>query len=233
MRKICFFSLVLFFLTTFCYSQNKYYVAPWLQKLFLNFNVLYDYEKASSTESGFNIEANNMLFEIALGYDFGRIVPRISFDIGLPLYGAVNFTDGSRGLVETMDTRNLKLGLEAGFKPVETQRFDVIIPLGILFSWTTYEQKNPSYVQSVPYDRVWDYSYINLFSGIDAIFQINKHFKIGLFSRIWFPIKKEWEYKEVLRGNYIWTNTGSDTYSIKYGVDVLNYSIGIGVSANL
>jgi hypothetical protein len=67
--------LGLFFLwlTTFCYSQNKYYVAPWAQKLFLGVNIFYDYEKLT-TEDEFIIESDNMLFEIAFGYDFGRIV---------------------------------------------------------------------------------------------------------------------------------------------------------------
>jgi hypothetical protein len=232
MRKICLAGLIMIGLTVHCYSQNRYYIAPWIQKLFLGFNVLYDYEKLSS-ESDFNIESNNMLFEIALGYDFDRVVPRFSFDIGFPLYGIVGFIDGDRSLNKVMDTKNLKLGLEVGIKPVKTQKFNIIIPLGILFCWTTYEQKNPSYAHGYPYDRIWDYNYIKLFSGINATFQLNKHFKIGLFSRIGFPVKKEEEYKETLRGNYIWTSTNSSTRSVKGDIDVLNFTIGVGVLANL
>ena len=180
MRKVYIFSLILFAVTTYCYAQNRYYIAPWAQKLFLGFNIIYDYEKLS-TEDNFNITSNNVLFETTLGYDFGRIVPRIFFDIGLPLYGVVGFNNGDASLTETMDTRNLKLGLEVGIKPIKTQRFDLVIPLGILFCWTTYEQKNPSYTSGHPYDRIWDYNYINLFSGVNETVQLNRHFKIGLF----------------------------------------------------
>jgi hypothetical protein len=231
MRKICFLGLILFGLTVFCYSQTRYYVEPWAQKIFLGFNVLYDYEKLARDD--FNIESDNLLFEMALGYDFGRIVPRVSFNVGLPLYGVVGFTDVDKSLKEIMDTQNFKLGLEVGIKPIKTQIFDLIIPLGILFCWTTYEQKNPSYASGHPYDRIWDYNYINLFSGVNATFKLNNHFKLGIFSKIGFPIKKEEEYKETLRGNYIWSSTKSSTRSIKSDIDVLNFSIGIGILANL
>jgi hypothetical protein len=235
MRKIYSLGLILFGLTTFCYSQNRYYVAPWAQKIFLGLNVLYDYEKLTA-EDDFNIRSNNMLFEIALGYDFGIIVPRISFDIGLPLYGVVGFADGNANLTETMDTKNLKFGLEVGIKPIKpikTQRFDLVIPLGILFCWTTYEQKNPSYASGHPYDRIWGYNYINLCLGINAIFKLNNHFKLGIFSRIGLPVKKEEEYKETLRGNYIWISSNSSTRSVKSDIDILNFSIGIGILANM
>jgi hypothetical protein len=232
MRKTYFLVLILFGLTTFCYSQNRYYVTPWVQRIFLGFNILYDYEKLSA-EDDFNIESNNMLFEIALGYDFGRIVPRIFFDIGLPLYGIVGFTDGNANLIGTMDTKNLKFGFEAGIKPIKTQRFDLVIPLGALLCWTTYEQKNPSYASGHPYDRIWNYNYINLFSGINATIKLNSHFKLGIFSRIGFPIKKGEEYKETLRGNYIWSLTNSSTRSVKNDIDVLNFSIGTGILMNL
>jgi hypothetical protein len=214
------------------YSQNRYYVATWAQKIFFDFNVLYDYEKLTA-EDHFNISSDNMLFEIAYGYDFGRIVPRISLDIGLPLYGVAGFTDGNADIIKTMDTTSLKFGLEAGLKPIKTQIFDVVIPLGILFCQTSYEQKNPSYVEGQPYDRIWDYHYINLFSGINATFKLSSHFKLGIFSRIGFPVKKEEEYKEVLRGNYIWKSSNSSTHSVKSDIDVFNFSLGIGVLANL
>lgn len=232
MRKVCFLGLMLLLVPLFCYSQTRYYIAPGIQRLFLGFNVLYDYEKLSAKDD-FNIESNNMLFEIALGYDFDRVVPRVSFDMGMPLYGVVGFTGGNEYINEIMDARNIKLGLEVGIKPVKIQNVSIIIPLGVLFCWTTYEQKNPSYAEGHPYDRVWDYNYIHLFSGINAVFQLNKHFRIGLFSRIGFPVKKEAEYRATLRGNYVWKATGSSTYSEKEDVDVFTCSIGIGVSANL
>jgi hypothetical protein len=235
MRKGLFFGLILLNLSTSGYSQSRFYVAPWVQKIFLGFNMLYDYEQFS--DGDFVIKTNNMLFEFALGYDFGRIVPRVFFDIGLPLHGTVGFTDGAESLTDVMDTENFKFGLEAGFKPIKTSRIDVTIPLGILFCWTSYLQKNPSYTwgwNPVPYDRTWDYNYINLFSGVDVLFRLNDHFKIGLFSRMGVPIKKEYEYKEKLRGNYYWTDTGTNVYSYKpSNVDIFTLSVGIGVLANL
>jgi hypothetical protein len=178
-----------------------------------------------------------MLFEIATGYNFGRIVPRLFFDIGLPLYGTVGFINGVENLIETMETKILKLGLEIGIKLIRTVNFDLIIPLGALFCWTTFTQKSPSYVNNNPnrpYDRIWDYGYINLFSGINATYLLNRPFKIGIFSRIGFPVKKDEEYKEVLRGDYIWSSTGSNTYSIKGNMEsVLTFSFGIGILMNL
>jgi len=240
MRRICF--IVIFFgLSTLCFSQNTDRATSGAQKLFFSFNVLYDYEKFSFTDSIFFITSNNTLFEIALGYDFGRFVPRIYLDMGVPSNGTIGFISNinlkeniKESLTGYMDTKNLKFGLEAGIKPVYTKKFDLIIPFGMLFCGTTYTQKNPSYTSNNnPYDRIWDYSYINLFSGINATIQLNNHFKIGLFSRFGIPVKKECEYKEVLRGNdYIWKSTNSKTYSIKNEMNVSTFSIGIGILAN-
>ena len=231
MNRKKYFCLFLFFITTLCYSQTRYYVDPWVQKLFLGFNVLYNYEKLSS-EDDFYIESNNMLFEIAAGYDFGRVVPRVFFDIGLPLYGVVGFIDGAKNLTDTMITKNLKLGLEIGIKPIRTANFDLTIPLGALFCWTTFTKKQTSYIispyQRIPYDRIWDYDYINLFSGINAAYQLGRHFKIGAFTRIGFPVKKDYEYKEVLMGNYVWDSTGKRNME-----SVLTFSLGIGILMNL
>jgi hypothetical protein len=227
-----FFVFIFLGVTAFCYSQNRYYVQPGVQKVFFGFNVLYDYEKLT-TEDDFTIESNNMLFETTLGYDFGGIIPRIFLDIGLPLSGVAGFTDGNADIIKTMDTKNLKLGLEFGIKLIRTQKFDLIIPLGVLFCWTTYELKNPSYASGQPYDRIWDYNYTNLFSGINAAFKLNNHLKLGIFSRIEFSVKKEAEYQETLRGNYIWLSTNSSTRSIKSYIDVLNFAAGIGILANL
>jgi len=41
------------------------------------------------------------------------------------------------------------------------------------------------------------------------------------------------EYKVTLRGNYIWTENNSRTISEKIDIDALNFSIGIGILANL
>jgi hypothetical protein len=232
MKKICLFGLMLFSVTLVCHSQNRVQTESWMQKFFLDFNVLYDYEKVS-VEDDFYIQSSNILFEIALGYDFGRIVPRVFFDIGLPLDGTVGFSDGGMNLNEVMDTENLKFGFEVGLKPIKTQRFDLIIPLGVLFAWTTYTQKNPNYVDDVPYDRIWEYSYINLFSGINAVYQLNQHFKIGFFSRVGLPVKKGQDYKEVLRGGYVWTSNDSETLSTKHDITVLDFSLGIGILTNL
>ena len=232
MRRFCFLSFLFLGLTGFCFSQNRNNISPQMQKLFFNFNVLYDHEKLSM-EDDFRIESNNVLFEIAIGYDFGRIVPRVLFDIGVPFYGVVDFSDGSERINDAMDTQNFKFGIELGIKPIKAQRFDVIVPLGVLSCRTVYKQKEQNYTSGVPYDRVWEYDYINFFSGVYAVYQLNKNFKAGFFSRIGLPVKKVYEYKEVLPGNYVWTSNNSSTYSIKSDVEVLNFSMGIGVLANL
>jgi len=230
-KKLCVVA-ILIALTNVCFAQSRYYASPVAQKFFFDFNVLYDYERLVSDDD-FSVNTNNLLFEIAIGYDFGRVIPKIAFDIGLPLSGSINFTDGTEDLTKVMDSQNFKLGLEVGLKPIDTNKFDLSIPLGIMFNWSTYTQKNPSYASGQPYDRVWAYTYINLYSGINATIQVNKHCKLGLFARGGYPVSKELEYKEVLQGNYVWTSNNSSTRSIKETVDVLNFSAGVGVLFNL
>jgi hypothetical protein len=205
--------------------------------------VLYDYERLSEESENnfynFYISSNNTLFEIAAGYDFGRLVPRLFFDMGAPSSGTVNFIEGAEKLTETMNTKNIKFGLEIGIKLIETANFDLTIPMGLLFCSTTFTQKEPSYVvyvyKNYPYDRIWDYSYTNLFSGINAAFQLNSHFKIGVFMRTGFPVKKDGKYKEVLKGDdYVWTSTGSKTYSYETNMKgVQAFSLGIGILMNM
>jgi len=235
MRRICFF-IILLGLTTFCFSQSRSYVSPGVQKIFLRLNLLYDYEKFSLKDSYFYITSNNVLFEFDLGYDFGIIVPRVYLDLGLPIDGEVGFADGKMKLTDVMDTSNIKFGLEAGIKPVKTENFELIIPIGVLHCSTIYTQKNPAYTplpDSVPYDRIWDFSYFSIYSGIDASIKLNNHLKLRFSSRIGIPVKRELEYKDVLRGNYVWSSTGTATNSVKFETNVTAFSIGIGISANL
>jgi hypothetical protein len=71
-------------MTGILYSQSRYYGAELAQNFFLDFNTMYNYEKYSS-DKALKIKTNNLLFEIALGYDFGFVVPRIGFDYGFSL----------------------------------------------------------------------------------------------------------------------------------------------------
>jgi hypothetical protein len=132
-----------------------------------------------------------------------------------------------------MDTTNLKLPVEIGFKPLNTKTVDIIIPAGFLFSWETYNQKNPSYTNNVPYDRTWKYHYIAVYSGLNLSVKLSHHFKLGLFSRIGYVFKKDYTYTAKLQGNYVWSDTGTNSYSSKSSFDAFVYSVGIGVRANL
>jgi hypothetical protein len=175
-----------------------------------------------------------MLFELGIGYDFGRVVPKFSFDIGVPITGKIASTSVTKNTKEYFDAKILKFGIEVGFKPLKSEKVEMILPLGMEFCISEYTAKIPGYTSNGhQYDKIYDYSYYDIFSGVDLLFKLNKNFKIGAFSKIGFPIKHEVEYKSVLRGNYIWASTGSKTYSEKYNVDVLQFSVGIGVVGNL
>jgi hypothetical protein len=230
MRKKYFFVLIIMGITTLCYAQSKYYVTPWVRNFFFDFNVLYNFEQLKPKPQ---FDAHNVLLEIGLGYDFGRITARVYGDFGFLLDGTAYWSNGTKKISESLDAKNWKLGLEPGIKIINGERFDLILPLGIMFNWTEYNQKNPSYISSnVAYDRYWKYYYINVYTGLNASIQFGNHIKMLIFSNIGYPIQKDYEYGDVLKGNYVWAGTGSSTYRVKNDVDILTFSAGIGMRVN-
>jgi hypothetical protein len=203
----------------------------WVKDFFFDAGTGYNY---TSLEPLPKFQSHNLLMRVGLGYDFGRITARIYGDFGFLLYGQAYWSDGISRISSSLDASNGKLGLESAFKVIDSSRVDVIIPLGFLFNWTKYTGKNPSYTSgNVPYDRVWKYSYTHIFSGVNIAFKINNHFQLMIFGNIGYPIAKKFEYQEILRGNYVWTSTGTDTATIKSDVDVFAFSAGINARMNL
>jgi hypothetical protein len=233
MRKGCWVMLLLLVAGgMLCADEESKGRYEWAKKFFFDFNILYDYQSIKPEPK---IVSNNMLFEIGAGYDFGRITARLYGDFGVLLGGDVFWANLTESVSDNLDSHVWKFGMEAGFKVIDREQFAVLIPLGFLFNWTNYEQKNPSYTSGsnpVPYDRDWEYQYTSIVSGISAKIKMGKHFSLFVPFRIGYTIVKEYEYKEVLRGNYYWTETGTPTYSVKDSVDVLTFSTGIGVRAN-
>ncbi|MDR1899372.1 MAG: hypothetical protein LBQ55_05130 [Treponema sp.] len=233
MKKACWLVLLMAFTVGMTFSEEgvkgKY---DWAKKFFFDFNMLYNYENIKPEPK---IVSNNLLFEIGAGYDFGRITARLYGDLGVLLGGDVFWINGSERISESLDSNIWKFGIEAGFKVINRERFSVLIPFGFLFNWTSYEQKNPSYTTDanhVPYDREWKYQYTSIVSGINASVRLSKHFSLLVPFSIGIPIVREYEYSEILRGNYYWTKTGTPTYTIKDSVDVFTFSLGLGVRAN-
>jgi hypothetical protein len=200
----------------------------WTRNFFIDFGILYNYEQI---EPAPKFQSQNILFELALGYDFGRISVRAHGDFGFLLDGIVHWDTATEKILTRLDAHNGKFGIEAGFKIIDGENFCLIIPLGLLFNWTEYESKNPGYTQGYAYDAHWKYAYINLCSGINMSIKIGSHAKLLILSNIGYPISKEYKYEATLRDGYVW-DTGSSTLTIKNDMDVFIFSAGIGLRMN-
>jgi hypothetical protein len=194
----------------------------------VRFDVLYDIETFSVEN-----DLKNILLEPSIGYDFGRVVPRLFLDIAIPLNTINGAAYEYNPSEEAASGISMKYGFELGIKPVKGKVFSLIIPLGVLYCTASYEQNAyfSTETKTFPYKKEWDYNYFNLFSGVDLLFQLNKHLKFGLASRIGFPVHTSFEYNERIEGNYIWTSTGTRDNE-EAGALERNISIGIGVEAN-
>ncbi|MDR2632403.1 MAG: hypothetical protein LBC51_02105 [Treponema sp.] len=213
-------------------TASKIVVPEWVHGFFLDAGVLGNYENADASE-GLRIETGFLLFEIGGGYDFGRITARLYGNFGIPLDGIAYFTDGERYVKDYMDVSNMKFGIEGAFKLLDTPRFDLLLPLGVVFSGTEYTKKNPAYTRNNhAYDRKWLYEYTSIVSGLDFTIQVFTHLKLCILSSIGFPLVRNATYKEVLHGNVVWSETGSSTYSVKENADIFTFSAGLGVRVN-
>jgi hypothetical protein len=224
----------LFFTAGILCAQERadIFVPPWIHGIFFDLGVLGNYEKAGSPDS-LQIESAFLLFEVGVGYDFGRITARLYGNFGVPLYGLAYFSDGTEYVVDVLDVSNMKFGIEGAFKIIDTPRFDLLLPLGLVFSATEYTQKNPSYTTNKnAFDRKWIYEYTSIVSGLDVMIQLNNHLKLCILSSIGYPMVRNFTYKAILQGNYVWSDTGSSTSSVKSNTDVFTFSAGVGLRVN-
>ncbi|MDR0635763.1 MAG: hypothetical protein LBF87_01635 [Treponema sp.] len=240
-------------------TASKVFVLDWVHGFFLDIGVLGNYENVESS-NGLRIENGFLLFEIGGGYDFGRITARLYGNFGLPIDGIAysssrasygNFglpidgiaysSDRASYVKDVMDVSNTKFGIEGAFKIIDTSRFDVLLPLGVVFSTTEYTQKTPSYTSSgstsdsriYAYDRIWLYEYTSIVSGLYFTVQMSNHLKFCVLSSIGLPLVRSFTYKQILqKDNVVWENTGSDTYSVKSNVDIFTFSAGLGLRVN-
>jgi hypothetical protein len=204
--------------------------SKWTHGIFVDIGLLYNYERI---EAAPNFLAHNLLLEIGAGYDFEIMTAKIYGDVGFLLQGDVDWSSGTKPIRSSLDPSNGKFGLEGAFKLVNTQFFDLLLPLHLIFSFTKYTQKNPSYTSNNhPYDRVWKFNYTSIASGLNATFKLHEHLKLCLFSNISYPLAKSYEYKQILQGDYKWTDTGSSTYSVKNDADILTFSVGLSIRVN-
>jgi hypothetical protein len=202
----------------------------WTHGLFFDIGLLYNYEYLKPTPE---FVAHNLLLEIGGGYDFEIMTAKIYGDFGFLLQGDAYWSNGTYPILDTLDPSYGKFGLEAAFKLVNTQFFDLLLPVSFIFSTTKYTQKNPSYTTSGnPYDRVWEFTYTSIASGLNATFKLHEHLKLCIFSSIGYPLAKNLEYKDILQGNYVWSGINSSTYSVNSDVDVFMFSAGLGIRVN-
>jgi hypothetical protein len=235
MKKCFFTGFVVFLLFAgngIVFSQSDIILPKWAHGFFLETGALYNYAKFAP-ENAFKIDSHFLLFRIGGGYDFGKITVKLYGDFGINLAGDWYNGNNAGKIFDDLDVSNIKFGIESGIKVLNTEGFDFVIPIGFLFNWTKYTQKNPSYVSGYPYDRIWEYKYYNVITGFDITFKLNNHIKLIFTGSIGYPVFKELEYQEKLQGNYIWTDTGSSTYSIKDNTEVFTFSTGIGLRFNL
>jgi len=203
------------------------------KNFFLDAGLLYNFENVTGDDGYPSFLSHNLGMEFGLGYDFGRITARFYFEYNFLLGGTAYWSNGTNPITTNLDSSKTKLGLEAGIKLYNGTYVDFIIPLGFLFNWTEYKQKNPSYTtDNYPYDREWHFDYINIFSGFGFSLEVSKHIKVLFLSNIGFPFYKNYEYEEELRSGY-WTSTGTSTYSEECDMKIpLEFSAGFGLRFN-
>jgi hypothetical protein len=236
MKKVCFvFGLLLMGSGVFAQIGTK--AAPfdwdeWQHGFFLDTSVLGNYEDADPRE-GLRIETWFLLFEIGGGYDFGRITIRLYGDFGFPLTGVAYWGDGARDVKNSLDVSNGKFGMEATFKIVDTRSFDILLPLGLVFSKTLYTQMNPSYIESgVAVDRKWIYEYTSIVAGLDFTIRLSDHLKLCVMSGAAYPLVSNHIFEIELQDGYVFTATGDSKDRVKEHADILTFSAGIGLRIN-
>jgi hypothetical protein len=213
------------------YNQWKEKNLKWTHGMFFDIGLLYNYEYLEPEPQ---FVAHDLLLEIGGGYDFEIMTAKIYGDFGFLLQGDAYWSNGIKPILESLDASYGKFGLEAAFKLVNTQVFDLLLPVGFIFSTTKYTQKNPSYTESgnYPYDREWEFTYTSIASGLNATFKLHEHLKLCIFSNIGYPLAKNLEYKQILQGTVIWSDTNSSTRSVKSDIDVFTFSAGLGIRVN-
>jgi hypothetical protein len=215
-------------------STEKTVNNAWTKGVFFDLGFQYNFDDMKPEPE---FRAHNLGIELGLGYDFGRLTARLYGNYAFLLAGTAYWDEGVSPILDTLESNKWKFGIEVGGKVIDTAMFDLTIPLGLLFNWTEYKQKNPSYTDPpdpVAYDRYWKYNYINIYSGVDISIKCSEHIKIMIMPHIGLPIFKEYKYEEVLRGDYIWTETGTNTYSEKpNNIEILAFSVGLGIRLNL
>jgi hypothetical protein len=171
------------------WAENKF---KWTRGIFFDIGLLYNYEYIEPTPQ---FAAHNLLLEIGGGYDFEIMTAKIYGDFGFLLQGDVYWSNGTNPIQESLDPSYGKFGLEAAFKLVNTQVFDLLLPVSFIFSTTKYTQKNPSHTTSGnPYDREWKFTYTSIASGLNITIKLHEHLKLCIFSNIGYPLVKNYEY---------------------------------------
>jgi hypothetical protein len=229
-------AIAILFIVCLCepaYSQSKLYAPLWARGFFFDAGVQYNYQTLESEALTSRFNTDSLLFRAGAGYDFGLFSLKFYGDFGVHLTGY----EGADPVAAYFDVSNIKLGVEAGIKVLDTRVVDLIIPLGFQCNWTAFTLKEPGYIisgaNSYAYDSVWAFNYYNIYSGLDITVRLTDRLKLLIMGNIGYPVFQEFEYSQVLRGGYYWVDTGSAARGTKYGAETFSYSVGAGLRVNL
>ncbi|MDR0635765.1 MAG: hypothetical protein LBF87_01645 [Treponema sp.] len=206
-------------------TDSKGGAPDWVHGFFLDIGLLGNYEHVEPPE-GLRFENGFLLFEIGGGYDFGRITLRLFGNFSIPIDGVVYSSSRTTYAEDVVEVSDTKFGIEGAFKIIDTPQFDVLLPLGAVFSTTEYTEKGNAY------DRTWLYEYTSIVSGLYFTVQMTKHLKLCVLPRLDLHLVRNFTYKEVRQGDVEW-ETESSTYSLRSNTDSFTFSTGLGLRFNL
>ena len=147
---------------------------------------------------------NGMNMTIGLGYDFESVTINLLFDSMLLEKIEYQGYGYSRD-VQIKGGNNIGLGVNLGIKLLNGRVFDVLLPVGCLLRFSSFEVTHDN-------ERKFEYMYINGESGLILSWRLSKALAVYVPLNIGYPVYK---------------NSKVENYSQK-DYEVFHYSFGIG-----
>ena len=167
--------------------------------IFLDFSLLFGTENIekkvySNLDQYFfkSFSAKYTLLEAGIGANSRYVTTRAFGSFGI-------LRDESSGN-SRYENKSFKIGAELGFRVVNGDFFDLIIPVGVSYNWTTYTTR-PGYPLSISYnyfDAEYAINYLNIGFGLYGELKLGK-FGLGFPITINVPLLKEYKSTSTLR----------------------------------
>jgi hypothetical protein len=161
------------------YYDKAFYIQPGLD---------YEYESIKNDPEW---RMNSMFLDSEFGYDFGnRLSINASLGLGMLTRAQCEYWKYVGYSSKFTYNMGLRLGLNMGVKILNTNRFDIVLPVGILFAYDDYGIQNKE-------KEDFTYKYLNVESGLQFIFRCNNRLAVVVPFNVGYPV-----YKKLNASNY-------------------------------